>query len=232
MPEPSQSGSSKPGLRVFYGGTFDPVHDGHLAVARHARDALDATIRLMPAADPPHRDTPGASAVHRARMLDLAVAGEPGLTVDRRELRRDGRSYSIDTLRGIRDELGPDAPVALLIGADSLLDLPNWKDWQGLFDSTHFVVAERPGAVIDDPLPEPLQAFLRDRWVDSSDALHALSSGRLLRLRQPLQPESATDVRHRIVAGQPWRELVPPAVAAYIERHNLYAAGAPPPASL
>ncbi|MGQ4661424.1 nicotinate-nucleotide adenylyltransferase [Lysobacter sp. F6437] len=219
-------------LRVFYGGTFDPVHDGHLAVARHARDVLDATVRLMPAADPPHRDTPGASAIHRARMLGLAVAGERGLAVDRRELQRDGRSYSIDTVREIRDEFGPDAPVALLIGADSLLDLPNWKDWQALFDVTHFVVAERPGSTIDDPLPEPLQGFLGARWADSAASLHALPAGGVLRLRQPLQPESATDVRRRIADGRPWSELVPPAVAAYIERHNLYGAGASSPASL
>lgn len=225
-------GSPEMQLRVFYGGTFDPVHDGHLAVARHARDALDATVRLMPAADPPHRDTPGASAVHRARMLDLAVAGERGLAVDRRELQRDGRSYSIDTVRGIRDESGPDVPVALLIGADSLLDLPNWKDWQALFDVTHFIVAERPGSTIDDPLPEPLQGFLAGRWADSAASLHALPAGRVLRLRQPLQPESATDVRRRIADGRPWGELVPPAVAAYIERHNLYGVGAQSPASL
>ncbi|MGH8074630.1 MAG: nicotinate-nucleotide adenylyltransferase [Lysobacter sp.] len=219
-------------LRVFYGGTFDPVHDGHLAVARHARDALDATVRLMPAADPPHRDTPGASAMHRARMLDLAVAGERGLAVDRRELQRDGRSYSIDTVRAIRDEFGPDVPLALLIGADSLLDLPNWKNWQALFEVAHFVVAERPGSAIDGPLPEPLQGFLRERWVDSAALLHTLPAGRVMRLRQPLQPESATDVRRRIADEQPWSELVAPAVAVYIERHNLYGAGAPSPASL
>lgn len=217
---------------MFYGGTFDPVHHGHLAIARHARDALQAGIRLMPAADPPHRATPGASALHRARMLDLAIAGERGLEVDRRELRRGNRSYSIDTLREIRAELGRDAPVALLIGADSLLDLPQWKDWRALFDSTHFVVAARPGIALDGALPEPLQGFVDGRWVDSVDPLHAAPAGLLLRLQQPLQPESATDVRHRIADGRPWRERVPPAVAGYIERHRLYGTGAARPASL
>ncbi len=215
---------------MLYGGTFDPVHDGHLAVARHARDHLQACIALMPAADPPHRDMPGASAVHRARMLDLAVAGVPGLTVDRRELRRGSRSYSIDTLREVRAELGFEAPVALLIGADSLLGLAGWKDWQAMFELTHFVVAERAGMAIGVELPGPLDAFINGRWATSAAGLRAAPAGRLLRLGQPLQPESATDVRQRVRAGRPWRDLVPPAVAGYIERHRLY--GATTPASL
>lgn len=231
MPERAGSGQALP-LTVFYGGTFDPVHHGHLAIARHARDALDATIRLMPAADPPHRDAPGASALHRARMLDLACAGEPGLKVDRRELRRGNRSYSIDTLREVRAELGAEASVALLIGADSLLGLPSWKDWQAMFELAHFVIAERAGVAIGAELPEPLETFIARRWVDSADALRATPAGRLLRLQQPLQPESATDVRRRIADGLPWRDLVPPAVAGYIERHRLYGTGVARPASL
>ena len=230
MPDPRDPGQLP--LTVFYGGTFDPVHDGHLAIARHARDHLQATIALMPAADPPHRDAPGASALHRARMLDLAVVAEPGLRVDRRELRRGNRSYSIDTLREVRAELGADAPVALLIGADSLLGLADWKDWQAMFELTHFVVAERAGMAIDGDLPGPLASFIDGRWAISAAGLRAAPAGRLLRLGQPLQPESATDVRRRISAGQPWRDLVPPAVAGYIERHRLYGAGAAAPASL
>src|SRR3546814_8034309 len=92
-------------------------------------------------------DLPGATADQRAEMLDLAVAGEPGLAVDRRELRRDGRSYSIDTLLELRAELGGDAPVALLVGADSFVGLPDWHRWRELFDHAHFVVAQRPGKI-------------------------------------------------------------------------------------
>lgn len=214
-------------LDVLYGGTFDPVHVGHLAIARAARDALDASIRLMPAADPPHRPPPGADANQRARMLDLAVAGEPRLQVDRRELQRSGRSYTIDTLRGIRAEVGDRQPLALLVGADSFLDLPQWKDWQALFDLTHFVVADRPGSspdkrVLDGGVPEPLKAFVADRWRDSADALRAAPAGGIVRLHQPLQAESATAVRQRIADAAPWRALVPPAVAEYIQRHGLY----------
>lgn len=214
-------------LTVFYGGTFDPVHNGHLAVARSARDSLGASIRLMPAADPPHRSAPGASALQRACMLDLAVAGEPGLAVDQREFSRGTRSYSIDTLREVREQLGAQAPVALLIGADSLLELPTWRQWQALFTMTHFVVAERAGNALDARLPAELQAFTRGRWVDDAAALRAAPSGRLLRLHQPLHPESATDIRARVASDCPWRHLVPAAVAGYIDHHQLYS-GRPP----
>ena len=104
---------------ILYGGTFDPVHNGHLAIARAAWQRLGSPVRMMPAADPPHRPPPGASAQDRAEMLALAVADEPGLCVDRRELERTGRSYTVDTLRALRaDE--PDLPVAMLLGADKI----------------------------------------------------------------------------------------------------------------
>lgn len=212
-------------LTVFYGGTFDPVHNGHLAVARHARDRLHATVRLMPAADPPHRAAPGADAIHRARMLDLAVAGEPGLRVDRRELRRDAPSYTVDTLRGVRGELGPAAPVALLVGADALAALDTWRDWQALFGLAHFVVARRPGIDLDALPPGPLADSLAGRWADGPEELRCAPAGRVLRLAQPLRPESATEVRRRLAEGGDWPALLPPAVAGYVARHRLYGLG-------
>lgn len=213
-------------LSLFYGGTFDPVHNGHLAIARAARDELQTQVRLMPAADPPHRAAPGAMAAQRAHMLDLAVAGEAGLQVDRRELRRaqrdpDARSYTIDTLHELRAERGAQASIALLIGGDSLVGLSTWKHWRELFALTHFVVAERPGSPID-ALPADLAQALEGRWSQQADALQAEPAGRLYRLHQPLQPESASDIRARIAAGQPWRDLLPPAVAAYIADERLY----------
>jgi len=213
---------SRDPLFVLYGGTFDPVHDGHLAIARAAHDFLQATIRLMPAADPPHRAVPGATADQRAEMLDLAVAGEPGLCVDRRELRREGRSYSIDTVLELRAAIGDDVPVALLVGADSFVGLPDWHRWRALFDQVHFVVAERPGSPLDHDLRPELAAALDDRWRTSPEALREAPSGRVLRLRQPLHGESATAIRARIAAGEPWRDQVPALVAGYIQRHGLY----------
>ncbi|MGO1540790.1 MAG: nicotinate-nucleotide adenylyltransferase [Luteimonas sp.] len=209
-------------LVVLYGGTFDPVHNGHLAIARAAHQALGSVVRMMPAADPPHRPPPGASAAQRADMLDRAVAGKPGLCVDRRELERDGPSYTVLTLRELR-EADPDVPVALLLGADSFLGLAEWREWRALFDMVHFVVAERPGGDWrPDALPGPLAAQVRGRRVDDPAALAAAPAGRVLGLDQPLHDVSATGLRARIADGRPWRHLVPEAVAGYIGRHGLY----------
>lgn len=211
-------------LRVFYGGTFDPVHDGHLAIARDARDALATQIRLMPAADPPHRPPPGASAADRSEMLRLAIDGQVGLCLDRRELERTGRSYSIDTLQGMREEFGPGAPIALLLGADSFLDLPQWRHWRALFGLAHFIVASRPGSPLDLPLPPALADALKGREVATADGLRAQPCGRVFFLHQPLHGESATDIRRRIACGRPWRSLLPAPVADYIVAHGLYGA--------
>ena len=125
-------------LRIYYGGTFDPVHLGHLAIARAARDELQVAVRLLPAADPPHRAVPGATAEQRFAMLSLAIGDEPGLLLDHRELDRAVRfpgrpSYTVDTLRELRGELGPSRPLAWLVGADSLLGLPSWHERAGPF---------------------------------------------------------------------------------------------------
>jgi len=214
-------------IHLYYGGTFDPVHNGHVAIACAARDELGAPVQLMPAADPPHRAVPGANAQRRADMVELAIEGHQGLRTDRRELRRAGRqperpSYTIDTVRELRDELGPDAPLALLIGADSLLGLPTWREWEALPEYVHFVVADRPGSRLDTADLAGLGQGLAARWTDAPADLRTAPAGRFYRLRQPLQPESATAIRRLIAAGQPWRHLVPAAVADYIVRHRLY----------
>jgi nicotinate-nucleotide adenylyltransferase len=219
-------------LKLFYGGTFDPVHKGHVAIACAARDELDCAVRLMPAADPPHRAPPGADAGQRAAMLDLAVAGQLRLLVDRRELQREGRSYTIDTLRELRGEFGPDMPIALLIGADSFVGLPTWREWEALFDFAHFVVAPRPGSPLDVELSPELTAATAGRWTESPQALKTTSAGRLFLLNQPLHPESASDIRRRIACGEPWQGLVSPAVAEFIVQNDLYSQPAPGPSPL
>lgn len=230
-PEPAgrpagDSSSRRPDsrLQLFYGGTFDPVHNGHLSIACAARDALGTAVRLMPAADPPHRAPPGADAMQRAHMLDLAVASIDGLLVDRRELEREGRSYSIDTLRDLRAELGPAQPLALLIGADSFLGLPTWREWRALFEFAHFVVAQRPGSPLDADLPVDLAAEVEGRWADSPNELTHSPGGRLLLLDEPLHPESASEIRRRIASDADWQALVPPAVAEFIRAQGLYSA--------
>lgn len=208
-------------LTVLYGGTFDPVHAGHLAVARAARAALGAEVRLVPAADPPHRDAPGAGADDRAALLELAIAGEPGLSVDRRELHRDGRSYTVDTLRGLRAERGPAAPLAWLVGADAFRDLATWHEWTDLFDLAHFVVAVRPGHGLER-LPPVLERACAGRWATGAAELAESPAGRLLRLDMPLHPASATELRRRLREGVDTGDWLAPAVAAEIARRGLY----------
>ena len=212
-------------LEILYGGSFDPVHNGHLAVARNARDAIAARVLLMPAADPPHKGPLHADARQRLAMLELAIDGERGLGIEACELGRDGPSYTVDTLRLLRATRVGDAPLAILVGADSFLSLPTWKQWRSLFDLAHIVVAERGGSGFEpSALGGALAAATAGRWAHSAEELHRLASGLVLRLDQPLRPESASEVRHRIAAGADWRALVPPAVADYIAGHGLYRA--------
>ena len=213
-------------LRVFYGGTFDPVHDGHVAIARAARDTLQAEVALLPARDPPHKAVTGANADQRAAMLELAIAGEPGLIVDRRELHRAGPSYSVDTLGELRAEFGPDAPLAWLVGGDSLRQLHTWHRWRELFERAHLLVVQRPGADIDLVAlhaDAPEVATLVEQCQQPVGALASSAHGGIALLSLPdLRPESSTELRRRIHEGAPWQEWVAPAVAAYIVRHSLY----------
>jgi len=209
-------------LHLIYGGTFDPVHHGHLAIARAARDLMQCPVWLMPAADPPHRPPPGASADERLRMLELALAGEPGLHVERRELERPGPSYTVETLRELRAELGVQRPLALLLGADSFLGLPGWHDWRVLFRLAHLLIAGRCGSDLKRALPAALAQATHGRWADTPHALHHTPAGCVLHLGQPLHPASATDVRRRLAGNLPCTDLLPTAVAHHIREHGLY----------
>jgi len=203
-------------LRLCYGGTFDPVHDGHIAVAGFAQKTCDADVYFIPSADPPHRQKPLATARQRADMLQIAIAAEPRFFLDLRELGRDKPSYTVDTLRELRAELGSEQPIAWLIGADAFAQLHTWHEWETLFDLAHFVVAVRPGYSMHSP-----HFPVNERICSSPEQLNETASGRVFSLQCPLRSESATAIRRAFAAGQP-PEGLNPAVRAYILEHGLY----------
>lgn len=206
MAEPySPSQESKP-IAVL-GGTFDPVHNAHLRVAWEAADALDAEVRLMPANVPPHRSAPVASPEERVAMLRAALRGQDRLKLDKRELDRDGPSYMIDTLRGMRAEFGAKRSLILLLGVDAFAGLPTWHDWRALFDCAHIAVLTRPG---HDTLPTPeLKAEIASRHASMIGELRDAPAGRVLKLPVTPLEISASAVRALLAAGREPRWLVP-----------------------
>jgi nicotinate-nucleotide adenylyltransferase len=194
------------------GGTFDPVHNAHLRVAWEAAEALDADVRLMPANVPPHRPAPVASPAQRVAMLRAALAGQSRLLLDERELRRDKPSYTIDTLREMRAEFGPDRPLILLVGADAFAGLPTWHEWNALFRYAHVAVLTRPGHGAD--LPTELGAEIAARRVTAASALRGAAFGKVLDLAVTPLEISASAVRALVAAGREPRWLVPDALLA------------------
>lgn len=204
------------------GGTFDPVHIGHLRGALEVAEqfALDE-LRLIPSARPPHRGTPQVSAEDRLAMVRGAVAGVPPLTVDDRELRRDRPSYTIDTLESLRCELAPDDQLFLVLGWDAFCGLPTWHRWEELLDHCHILVLQRPD--IGSEPPESLRNLLAARSVGNPQSLCGPGGNIAFVWQTPLEV-SATQIRERLASGRSVRFLVPDAVLAYIHAHGLYPA--------
>lgn len=199
------------------------MHVGHLRAAIEIREALDlAEVRLIPAHVPPHRPQPAASAAHRLAMLRLAVRGVPGLSVDDRELRRAGPSYTVDTLAGLREELGR-RPLCLLVGDDAFRGLPTWHRWQALFELAHLVVMQRPPlAGVSASVPAELATVLHARLADGPQALALAPAGRILQQAIPPLDVSATRIRALLRAGHSARFLVTDGCLRYIRDHHLY----------
>ncbi|HEY2395010.1 MAG TPA: nicotinate-nucleotide adenylyltransferase [Rudaea sp.] len=195
---------------AILGGTFDPVHNAHLRVAWEAAEALDAEVRLMPANVPPHRAPPVASAMQRVALLRAALADQSRLQLDERELRRESPSYTIDTLREMRTEFGPQRPLILLIGADAFTGLPTWREWRALFDFAHVAVLTRPGH--GAPLPQELESEITPRRTSGRAGLRNLSCGKVLDLAVTPLEVSASAVRALLAAGKEPRWLVPDAL--------------------
>jgi nicotinate-nucleotide adenylyltransferase len=196
---------------AILGGTFDPVHNAHLRVAWEAAEQLDAEVRLIPANFPPHRDQPVASADERAAILRAALRGQDKLLIDERELGREGPSWTIDTLIELRDEIGPERPLVLLVGADAFLGLPSWHRWGELFDYAHIGVLTRPGHEIAT-LPTELRIKVASRRTSDPNALLAPPCGRVLPMPVTPLEISATLIRDVLASGGEPRYLVPDAV--------------------
>ena len=204
------------------GGTFDPVHIGHLRGAVEVAEALGLDeVRLVPNFRPPHRETPNSSAQDRLAMVRLAARELPLLKVDSRELERDKPSYTLDTLESLREEMEADDQLFLIMGWDAFCGLPSWHRWDELLDHCHILVMQRPDA--DSEAPEALRDLLAARNVNDPLAL-AGSSGQIAFVWQAPLGVSATRIRQFLASGRSVRFLVPDAVLAYINAHGLYRA--------
>ncbi len=206
---------------AVFGGTFNPVHYGHLRSALELVERLQLErLHLMPCAVPPHREAPSCSAEHRSAMVELAVAGEPHLVCDSRELRRSGHSYTYDSLVELRSELGDGHSLCLVMGYDAVLKIDTWHRWQELLDQAHIVVLARPGWQL------PGEGVVA-RWLAQHRAAgrgilrQAPAGGVLVEELRPLAI-SSTEIRELLAAGRSARYLLPEPVLDYIESNRLY----------
>jgi nicotinate-nucleotide adenylyltransferase len=202
------------------GGTFDPIHNGHLRLAMELAYALDlAHVRLIPAARPPHREAPVATPGQRAKWIRVATADEPRLRLDDRELLRDGISYTVDTLTALDAEL-PETPLCLAMGRDVFAHLPSWRQWRTLFDYAHIVLIERPGAEIT--LDAPAAAELDARYTERLADLHEQRAGAIYSYAPPPLAISASRIRKLLASGESPRYLLPDAVLDDIMDAQVY----------
>lgn len=206
-----------------FGGTFDPIHFGHLRLAEEMRGALGLSrVLFVPAGKPPHREAPRITATHRLEMVRRAIAGNPFFAVDAREVQRAYPSYMVDTLASLRTEIGAMQPLWLLLGADAFVGLASWHNWQRLFDLAHIGVVTRPGAHLLDAhaLPEPLQSEVLQRRVAGPSGIGPAGSVCF----QPMTPLeiSATAIRDTLGRHDSARYLLPEAVLDYINEHQFY----------
>lgn len=204
----------------IFGGTFDPIHIGHLRLALELKQqlALDQ-MYLLPCYLPPHRSAPGASAKQRVDMLQLALQDCRELQVDTRELQRDKPSYTLDTLMELRAEVGVQTSLSLCMGMDSFCALDSWYEWQQLIRFAHIVVVERPGYEL--PAVGPVAELVGRHGADLT-ALKAAAMGAVVVVAPRLLPVSATEIRAQLKAGQSPQFLLPDAVLNYIHAQQLY----------
>ena len=207
-----------------FGGTFDPIHFGHLRVAEDALQQLGlAEILWVPAGQPRHRDQPEVSPAQRLAMVGLALVENPAFRLDPGEVESNQPSYTVTTLQRLRAQLGKAQPLVLLLGADAFASLTTWHRWQELFGLAHIAVAHRPGFAIDPAgLPEMLATEYRQRLVEDAIPLNTAPAGHIAGFCMAQLDISATRIRALLSSGQSPRYLLPDAVIAYIQHHQLY----------
>ncbi|GAB4420389.1 MAG: nicotinate-nucleotide adenylyltransferase [Sideroxydans sp.] len=208
------------------GGTFDPVHHGHLRLAQEALEQCRLQrVLFIPAGTPPHRAMPQASSEARVAMLRQALHGHAAFSVDVREAYRTDPCYSVHTLTSLRAELGDAQPLCLLLGSDAFLQLHTWHQWQRLFELAHLVVMQRPGRPLGNAIQQAdtaLQQAYQARLAPAPRRLHETPHGAIVALDMPLLDISATDIRRRCAEGRSVRYLTPDPVFHYIQSQRLY----------
>ena len=206
------------------GGTFNPIHYGHLRMAQELADSLGMDeVRFIPSANPPHKDSVTVSAEHRAAMVELAIADNPLFTLDKRELEREGASYTIDTLISLREELGNDTSLCLMMGSDAFVKLNTWHRWQELLDFAHIILVQRPNqGKPQETLSDELQTLLRDHYAEGVSALREENAGLINMQAISAHDISATGIRENLKHGVSVRYLLPDIIVEYISKHRLY----------
>ena len=214
--------SESPKLHALYGGTFDPIHYGHLRpVAALAKLTGLHKVTLLPNNVPPHRPQPEASPAQRVAMVKLAIADNPLFELDLRELQRHTPSFTLDTLAEIRQERGAQQPLAFIIGQDSLLSIHTWHRWQELLSYCHLLVCQRPGysQVMTSPAQ---QQWLEQHLARTSAELQHSPAGKIWLAETPQVAISATEIRERYHQGKSVDDFVPPSVQDFIRHEGLY----------
>lgn len=181
-----------------------------------------SAVRFIPAAQPPHKSTPEVSAEHRVAMVRLGIAGNPLFSCDDRELYREGASYTIDTLLSLRDELGADISLVLLIGSDAFIKFDTWHRWQEIIQLCHIAFVQRPMVGKQEPLSEPLQNFLQLHYTENAEDLHSMPAGFVTMQTVTALDISSTAIRSTLKQQNSARYLLPDSIIEYISTHQLY----------
>jgi len=208
------------------GGTFDPIHYGHLRIAEEIVETVGLQkMYFVPAGMPRLRHIPVASPKHRVEIVRLAIQKNPAFVLDDREIYRDGVSYSIDSVCEFKQEFGEEVRLCLVLGVDAFIKLSEWNNWKELFNLCHFIISTRPGYVltsINELLPKELREECSQRWVSSTESLKEDSSGLIFIASTTMLDISATSIRAHIAVGRSVRYLVPDIAMNYISANKLY----------